>query len=537
VAAAKRRKLRLSWFLVKPSINFDEVDAIVEQPINGTLYAYRVPALHKERDSLFLRASHPSPPRWLSFVEGHVDGGGLPAILGASSSGVLLVPASDQLLAITFGYGRHLVRQEAVVQDFGLKVVLNSIDPAQIKSVDARTFDELTIHTKRGASRDSSLAVFALDNSRDLLRAVTGRSSAGGLGSLSGSSALAVNTDVELPQLPEMAKNLVTAYRAKRYRENFKFIDQMRGEQDPTVIAALDKKLLAALNSPDGDALAAMHLAIPEAVDWQEVAGVRFSFKRKKHEPTPDPKVTLYRELRGVGQITLERLKADKVEAISAVDEDELRGKWRVYDCVVFETDYDKHLYVLSGGDWFRISKAHRDKVEGFVRGLPELKLDLPAADLSKDEDAYNAAAASAIGGVCLDKKLIRLGGVDKVELCDILTKDGTYLHVKKRGRSSTLSHLFAQGVTSAEMLLNDQQFLADAAELVMEADTAFNGVVPTKLGERERIKVGFVVLSRGRRPEKPYGLPFFSSVNLMATAQRLQNAGIEVRVREIKET
>ena len=334
-----------------------------------------------------------------------------------------------------------------------------------------------------------------------------------------------------------MAKNLVTAYRAKRYRENFKFIDQMRGEQDPTVIAALDKKLLAALNNSDGDALAAMHLAIPEAVDWQEVAGVRFSFKRKKHERTPDPKVTLYRELRGVGQITLERLKSDKVEAVSAVDEDELRGKWRVYDCVVFETDYDKHLYVLSGGDWFRISKAHRDKVEDFVRGLPELRLDLPAADLSEDEGAYNAAAATAIGGVCLDEKLIGLGGVDKVELCDILTKDGTYIHVKKRGRSSTLSHLFAQGVTSAEMLLNDQQFLADAAERVKKADFTFSDIVPTKLGEREKIKVAFVVLSRGQRPEKPYGLPFFSSVNLMAAAQRLQNAGIEVRVREIKET
>jgi uncharacterized protein (TIGR04141 family) len=533
---ATNRKLRLSWFLVKPSIDFDDVEAIVEPPSKGTLHGFRVPVLSKKRDSLFVKASHPSPPRWLGLVESHVEGGGLPPVLGASSSGILLVPAGDQLLAITFGYGRHLVRQEAVVQDFGLKVVLNSIDPAQIKSVDARTFDELTIHTKRGASRDSSLSVFALDNSRDLLRAVTGRSSAGGLGSLSGSSALAVNTDTEVPQLPEMGKNLVSAYRAKRYKENFEFIDQMRGEQDPTVIEALDKKLLAAINDPDGAALAAMHLAIPEAVDWQEVAGVRFSFKRKKHELTPDPKVTVYRELRGLGKITIDRLRSDKVEAMSALDEEELRGKWRVYDCIVYETEYDKHLYVLSGGDWFRISKAHRDKVESFVRGLPELKLDLPAADLSEDEGAYNAAAAEAIGALCLDQKLIGLDGVDKIELCDILTADGTYIHVKKRGRSSTLSHLFAQGVSSAELLLNDQQFLDDAAERVKEANPKFGDVVPKKRGEREKIKVAYVILSRGQRPEKPYGLPFFSLVNLMAAAQRLQNDSIEVRVKEIKE-
>lgn len=90
MAAAKQRKLRLSWFLVKPTIDFADVDAIVESPSKGTLHAYRVPALHKERDSLFLKASHPSPPRWLSLVEGHVDGGGLPAILGASSFFVVI---------------------------------------------------------------------------------------------------------------------------------------------------------------------------------------------------------------------------------------------------------------------------------------------------------------------------------------------------------------------------------------------------------------------------------------------------------------
>jgi uncharacterized protein (TIGR04141 family) len=176
---ARKRKLRLSWFLLKPDVDVNDSDAIIDAPAKGTLHRFKVPVLAKQRESLFVKDSHPTPPRWLSFVEDHVADGALPMIVGASSSGVLLVPASGRTLAITFGYGRHLVRQEAVVQDFGLKVVLNEIDPAQIKSVDARTFDELTIHTRKGASRDSSLGVFELDNSRDLLRAVTGRSQPG----------------------------------------------------------------------------------------------------------------------------------------------------------------------------------------------------------------------------------------------------------------------------------------------------------------------------------------------------------------------
>ena len=454
-------------------------------------------------------------------------------MLGASSSGVLLVSASDQLLAIAFGYGRHLIRQEAVVQDFGLKVVLNSIDPTQIKSVDARTFDELTIHTRRGASRDSPLGAFELDNSRDLLRAVTGRSQPGGLGALSGAAALAMNSAVELPQLPGLASDLVRAYRKTTYRKNFEFIDHMRGEQDPAVIGKLDAKLLKALKDK---AMTEMHLAIPEPVDWQAISGVKFSFKKRKHETEPDPRISVYRDLRD-GDISLARLKGDRVEAISAVDEDETVGKWRVYDCLVFETEYKGHLYVLSGGDWYKIAKTYRDKVEKFVSEVPELDLSLPTADAGEDEGAYNLGAAEHIDGICLDGKTVGVGGVDRVEICDILTKDGYFMHVKKRGRSSTLSHLFAQGVTSAELLLSDADFQQDAAKKVSEVKASFKSTIPKKLGDRAKIKVAYVILSRGQRPDKPYGLPFFSLVSMKAATERLRRDGIDVWAKEIKES
>jgi uncharacterized protein (TIGR04141 family) len=83
------------------------------------------------------------------------------------------------------------------------------------------------------------------------------------------------------------------------------------------------------------------------------------------------------------------------------------------------------------------------------------LDVGLPPASLADDEATYNEAAAKAIGAISVDDRPIGVGGVDRVELCDILTKDGTFIHVKKRGRSSTLSHLFAQGITSSELLLS----------------------------------------------------------------------------------
>jgi uncharacterized protein (TIGR04141 family) len=526
--------MRLSWFLVKSEIEATDVEAIIEKSDDSQLSSFRVPALHKDRDSLFVKPSHPSPPRWLDFVKPHLEAEELPTILGSSSSGVLLVESSGRVLAVSFGYGRHLVRTEAVVQDFGLKVVVNSIDPQLIKSVDARTFDELTIHTRQGASRDSSLGVFTLDNSRDLLRSVTGRSAPGGLGALSGAAALAMNTALPLPQLPDLATELIAAYGSKAYEKDFKFIDDMRGEQDPTVIARLDEHLVEALKSRD---MTDMHLAIPEAVDWQQIAGVRFSFKRHDQEETPDPQISVYRNLRDDEQISLKRLKVDKVEAISSLDEGEVLDRWRIYDCMVFETDLDGHLYVLSGGSWYRIDKDFREKVKTYVEGIEELDLDLPEADKSKNEDAYNAAAADALGALCLDRKNVGVGGPDKVEICDILTADGRFIHVKKRGRSSTLSHLFAQGVTSAELLLGDDDFRKAASDKVIGLDPNFSDAIPSERGARDKIHVSYVFLSRAKkRAGRPYGLPFFSMVSLKAAHEHLRGAGIDVTVKEIKE-
>jgi uncharacterized protein (TIGR04141 family) len=90
--------------------------------------------------------------------------------------------------------------------------------------------------------------------------------------------------------------------------------------------------------------------------------------------------------------------------------------------------------------------------------------------------------------------------------------------------------------VTSAELLLDDDEFLKKAAEKVTEIGAGFKSAIPKKLREREKIKVAYVVLSRGQRPDKPYGLPFFSLVSMKTATERLRRSGIEVWAKEVKE-
>lgn len=527
---AKVPKTRLTWFLIKSSIDSEDASAIIEQP--DELHAYRLPALDPDRDLLYLKASPPKRPKWLGYVEPHIGSGDLPGVLGAAASGALLIPIKKQLLVVAFGHGRFLIRPDAILQNFGLRVVLNTVEHTQLKSVDARSFDELTVHTRRGVSRDSALPAFDLDVSRNILRGLTGTASDGDLeGALSGTDSLAMTSAVTLPGLPELGRALLKAYSSKRYQKHFAFIDQVRAERGPAMVDRLNKRLVKALD--DGD-LDNAHLAIPEPIDWQRVEGVRFSFRKKDHSLQPDPKISTYRMLRGADH-DVKKLKTDKVEAVDSADEAQLVGRWSVYNCVVFETAVEGTVYVLSGGDWYRVSKAYREKVEAYVETLPVLSVGLPEASAGESEADYNETASAAIGALHVDRSLIGVGGRDRVELCDVLTEDGTFIHVKKRGRSSTLSHLFAQGVTSAELLLQDEEFLQAAANLVTQLDSKFSKAIPTQTGARDHVKVAYVFLSRARGAS-PLGLPFFSLVSLQAAAQRLRAAGLEVLVQEVKE-
>ena len=272
----------------------------------------RVPAISEERDVLFVASTPPHAPSWARYVAPHTRGD-LDDLLTASSSAVLLIEPAERLFAVTFGQGRHLLDLESYEQDFGLKVVLNTVAPDQLKSVDAKTIEETTLHTRRDASRDSAFAAFGLDISRDLLRAVTGTPQDESLARrLTGSDALGIWTRAALPDLPALMERLLTAYGSEHYRQHFDFVDFLRPEKDPARLRQLEQMLVDALNNW---AIDDAHMAAPEVLDPLDLAGFRFSSQDDDDQPHPDPRISAYLDSRNGEAIDLKLLKADRLIA------------------------------------------------------------------------------------------------------------------------------------------------------------------------------------------------------------------------------
>ncbi|MBS1887124.1 MAG: TIGR04141 family sporadically distributed protein [Actinobacteria bacterium] len=399
----------------------------------GGVAGHRIALLNKDEDSLFTASSPPHPPDWTRFLDPHTTVDLKSALATASASAVLVSEAEGRLFAVTWGQGRHLLESDAFEQDFGLKVVLNTVAPDQLKSVDAKTIDETTVHTRRDVSRDSPLTTFELDPSRDLLRAVTGTPSDQTLAHrLTGADSLGIVTREQVPDLPKLGARLLKAYASETYKENFDFVDYLRPVKSQSVKEELDARLLDVLAGREIDDV---HLAAPEVLDWLDVDGFRYRTGGDDAEKTQDPRISVYLDAR-TEDPTFEDLKRDHLIAVRATDGGPGES-WPIYRCIVYQVELDEYLYVLSGGAWFRVDRSYRDKIEREVRELNQYE-DLPSADLETSEDAYNQKAAIALGALCLDRKLVYDGGPGKMELCDLLTDEGRFVHFKLRGSSST---------------------------------------------------------------------------------------------------
>jgi uncharacterized protein (TIGR04141 family) len=263
--ARKARREKLTVSLLKEELGRD--DALRDR---DSLSGYRVPGIDKRRHSLFTASKPPHSPPWAKYFSPHVSGD-LAGLNTSSAAAVLLLEAAERIFAITLGGGRHLIEPDSYVQDFGLKVVLNTVAPDQLKSVDAKTIDDTTVHSRLDLSHESSFGAFGLDVSRDLLRAVTGKPKDETLAHrLMGADSLGIHTRDQVPDLPTLCERLLDAYEDDAYKENFDFIDHLRPVKSKARKEELNELLVETLEDREIDDV---HLAAPETLEWQDING------------------------------------------------------------------------------------------------------------------------------------------------------------------------------------------------------------------------------------------------------------------------
>ena len=118
------------------------------------------------------------------------------------------------------------------------------------------------------------------------------------------------------------------------------------------------------------------------------------------------------------------------------------------------------------------------------------------------------------------------LGTSSSLEVCDLLGPDNELVHVKHASGSAPLSHLFAQGLVSAQSLLMSADVRREFA-----AKVAALGRGRTVAEDFTPKKVVYAILLREGQELTPASLFPFSQVTLAHAARVLRSHQIDIEV------
>lgn len=479
---------------------------------------------------LVTKQSRRQKPQWSEFLEDAVKGT-LDELQNSSASAVLILRAGERLFALTYGYGRSLLDPALIERRFGLRVALNAIDPTQLRAVDSRTVEEMTFHTRRQASRISEVSAFGLDTARDLLRGITGIPREGlGATRISGSESVTLSVPVKPADLPDTCAQLLELYAGEQYRERFEWIDRLQLVRDQSIRADLDGLLSAALQHGEADN---MHLAPPEAVDWQNVSGFYYwnPDVSGRHEDLDISDALEELTSHARHPLTAEYLR--KHHVYLEFRDSHPVAKFTFYSAMVFEAQVDGRLYVLSDAEWHEIDLDWAQSIRDEVAAIEPATLQLPPAEKGEIERIYNTRAGGILGAQVFDRCMVRYGpSRDQIEFCDLLTSERQLIHVKRKIQSATLSHLFMQGQNSAQLFVYDKEFRAAVHKAASDAGLTLD-VLPSESINPAEWEVVFAIIAKPNR-RWPDSLPFFSQLSLAAAANALDRMGFRKSLAQI---
>ena len=510
------RKEKLSIYLLKDGLSEDSDILKIEDskdPIeikisNGNAILY------VKKDN-----SHP-PPSWTNLFTSHQkieqDIFGSTRSVGAA----FIIRKFGKVFILTFGTGHHLLKQDLIERDFGLRVTLNSVDPEKLRSLDKASYENNPLNSRIQSSREVDIFQLRTDSELDLVYAVTGVSEVPIFGShVTGRDALSLAVTVTIDGLSEILEESLQRYR-KKLPQQFDWIDNINRIKDPDEIEILNIELDQAIEKGD---FSNIYLGEPEIVDWENQIGYSFDLRPNtyRHPVLQLENLIEYLAKKGLS-FCVSELKSTLVH-INNSDYQSAKS-WSAYRCICAEILYADRYNILRNGIWYKVANDYVATLDKFLsENLKKSEISMPDYNFNNEED-YNKEVAKNLDFYLMDKNLIKIGGPsDKVEFCDLIYKNKKWIHVKYYRSSATLSHLFSQGAVAAQAFIGEPEFRRRLSEkMPFAAKLQF----PERRPETKEYEIVYAIATK---KEVPLALPFFSKVTLKQAIKAISMMGFNV--------
>jgi uncharacterized protein (TIGR04141 family) len=505
-------------------------------------------------------------PGWQTFIKNAfnlAEFGSVRESLGAAVFCAVSAAVDDgqvRWVAWTFGTAGRALSRSAQDPRFGLLAVLNLLvvpllgsDDAvqvhsqrrrgpQLREMRYRTTSPYVQQTGHRAARDIPVEGFRVDQTSDLIAAVggTGADPALTTSTLLGGRSLRFRAWINKPEeLTDLASIALERSSATEYKEMFSWIDNIHPVDDPELIRDLRIQLAGEImEKPDSPLIDTI---LPDdLIEVGDERSIRYIlFPRERG--TGQGKVTLAMTAisRLLGQLQDGNDKDVGLDAdLRFLDESrELIGTATVLECISATLKRGDAEFIAYDGDFYAVNRDFVSRIDAELGRIPVSGLSYPPYRGETEPD-YNKTAARDHPDefVLLDRTLIELPDEHGVEAADLISSSGTLIHVKRKGKSSVLSHLFLQVANSCELLRRSTPAWQQLSSLIRQhaADDVIAESIEAAHAAAQRreseLEVAFAFLGDWNG-KTITSLPLFSRISMVNEVRRVSNLGFRPTV------
>ena len=506
---------------------------------------------------LFIGQSKPMPPTWLGFVQGFAEDDRLNLANQNCAAVLFLMIGADgerveeRIVALSFGSAHHSLNPNAFERHFGLRVVLNAVARSNLRNLDVATLDATTFQKRIQASRDADLQGFGIDVDRDLLTLASGSPNNTDFArSLAGRDALTINAPTTPTDVEAKCKEAIRLFSATDYQRDFSWIDHIKPVPSSEIVNELDADVFSEIKRMCNGNASDLHLALPDVLSplkAYEIGYYGAGLKSGHKQAYPQLEINDYVDQLTGGQIAdisdIAKIKNGHEIRVIVDGQGNKKQKRKVYDCFVYEVARDDGVYVLYGGEWYLVDSGFYAEIERDFQGLLSSN-PIISSTIAVNEGELIDELDKDIDLLKLDQVKINPAGAAHANLepCDFLSRTKQFIHLKDGHNSEPISHLWNQGVVSAESVIRDNKFRKDLRSAIREREITTNkaGFLDLVPDGRTRIvpadyTVIFGIMREPYKKTQTLGLPFFSKISLRPVARRIQMMGFGLEIHLIE--
>lgn len=442
-----------------------------------------------------------------------------------SNKAIMMLRYNEKIFSIVYGYGRTMLNNAAIEKNFGLRTAINLISDEYIKSLATLNISDDYVDTQKQALNFVSQHSFLVNTNSEILKSISGKASKDSIfSSVYGSDNILFSANSN-STIKEILDKLIEASNSQTYKEKgFEWIDYIQSVKDISVVEELNIKLIEAVRTwTENEQL---KICLNKVFDFGKIGGYfikgmnqGLNFANFFDEI---PEELFFNYIVENNNNNIQKLRSSSLYYWNT--ESNLAEKVdSIYNCILFETDYENEKYFLNNGDWFKIEENYYEMIIAKINSIPKSSLSVIPCKPEWDEGRFNVELSQT------DSKKYKLFDKNnfqktewrksKVEPADIITNDGKFLHIKKGGASSKLSHLFAQGLVSSQLLKNEPGF----REFI---DCEVKDIFKKDYTDSIKPEIVFGIIDhRFDKPREKF-LPVFSMINLCQVYDSINNLG-----------